>query len=160
MLVISGAAVLPLMAQESSIASAGEERSSADMHLPRLPGRLTFPTVVVKRDPFRVAELANAAARAVSPIAMQTGQADDLGVALPPNAGAGDGTPPTENAAEGGAIIRAVITGKRARALIEIGGVVQVFAVDDRIGDTRITAIDQNGVRLSDGTSMRLSGQR
>jgi hypothetical protein len=92
------------------------------------------------------------AAGASADEAMQPGDDGSIGVTLPPNAGA-LGVP-------GSAVVRAIITGGGGRALIDLGGTVQVFAGGDRIGDQRIVSIDETGVHLSDGTVLPLAGEK
>jgi hypothetical protein len=62
-----------------------------------------------------------------------------------------------EGAPAAAPVIRAVVLGNPARALVEEDGTVRVLAVGDRIGDLRVTAITAGGVTLSDGTHVPLT---
>jgi hypothetical protein len=160
MLMLGAAAVLPLTAQTSSVAAARETGIAAFSGVPAVPGPLTFPGFVLKRDPFRTQMLGAAAPGPVSS-AMVTGQADAIGIVLPPNAGAGgDAAPPAVQIPSGGVAVRAVIVGERTRALVDFGGSVRVLAAGDAVGDRKVIAITAAGVRLSDGTTWPLLGEK
>jgi hypothetical protein len=158
MLVILGAAILPMTAQSSAVASAQEQGSFASLALPAIPGSLTFPDVAVNRDPFRPEGALGEMLPSESATGMETGQGSEIGIVLPPNAGAAGGTP--TQVATGGPVVRAIITGGHNRALIDLSGVVQVFAVGDRVGDQPIVAIDGDGVRLGDGTRLPMADEK
>lgn len=147
MLIFAAAAVLPLTAQSSSVAGAADVPAKSQDASAVLPARLTYPGFSVSRDPFvPPADVRKKLERA----AMRIGQANDVGVAFPSNAGVGSGT----------AIVRAIVLGDPARALVEENGTVQVLAVGDRIGELRVTAITAGGVSLSDGSHLVLAVPR
>jgi hypothetical protein len=83
---------------------------------------------------------------------MASGQASEIGVVLPPNDGAEGGT------TQGGIIVRAIVVGDNARALVDLGGTVRILGVGDAIGDQKIAAITSRSVTLGDGTSLPLVG--
>jgi hypothetical protein len=49
-------------------------------------------------------------------------------------------------------VVRAIVLGDPARALVEEDGTVRVLAVGDRVGGLRVAAITARGIWLSDGT--------
>jgi len=126
-----------------------------------LAPRTPFADVVPQRDPFAggdapahaVASAAGArdAVPALPPIPAALR-------ALPPNAGAGDGTFPfataTATATRIAATVTAVITGPHPFALVDEAGTTRVLTVGDRIDGDPIAAIDANGVHLSSGTTV------
>jgi hypothetical protein len=65
-------------------------------------------------------------------------------VVLPRNAGAAP-------------VVRAIVLGNPARALVEVDGAVRVLAVGDRVGALRVAAITSGGIWLSDGTRVPLT---
>jgi hypothetical protein len=162
MLVIGAAAVLPMTSQSSSIASAQTATVAGIGELPTVPGPLTFPSFTLKRDPFRVDHIADGAAGTPSVRGtMISGQASEIGVVLPPNLGAGEGTPTVDPPAPAGTVVvRAIVVGDSARALVDVGGAVGVLGVGDAIGDQKIRAITSSGITLSDGTTIPLPGMK
>jgi hypothetical protein len=72
---------------------------------------------------------------------------------LPPNAGASMSpvdTTPMER-------VSAVVTGAHPFALLEEGSTARLLSIGDDHEGRRISAIDQNGVHLDDGTLLKLS---
>jgi hypothetical protein len=57
-----------------------------------------------------------------------------------------------------GAVTLAVLLGAAPRAIVEIGSVESLVGVGDRIANVRVTAIDDGGVLLSDGSRIHLKG--
>ena len=129
MMAFGALAVLPLTAQPSFVASATAEPQplKEDALLP--PARVSFPDYAVQRDPF------------VAPRA-------DLSDPLLQSAGSRGASLP---------IVRAIILGTPARALIEVGGTMRVVGVGDRLGESAIVRIDADAVTLADGTHLALS---
>ena len=124
----SAIALLPL-AGESSLQPQPLERSMA--RIPdgtESPSELRFPDITVDRDPF-VAER-----RAVN---VSTKEA------------------PAGTAA--GPVVRAIILGARAKALVEDGGVVRVVGVGDPVGTSTVQEISRTAVVLEDGRSLQLT---
>lgn len=104
--------------------AAAQPFQSANEALP-MPSRMQFPVFTLARDPF------------VSDAQNQQDFGDERSAGAPDSAG--------------GAVVRAIILGERARALIEVGGTVKVLEVGDRIDGASISAIDRLGVHLSNG---------
>ncbi len=159
MLVLGSLAMLPLTIQMSSVAVAAGEPAWVQNVSPATPPRLTFPGFSISRDPFVPDE---AVREKLEGAAMHLGQGDDIGVVLPPNAGA-DGAVVASLPAGGPAIapsVRAVVLGNPARALVEENGSVRVLGIGDRIGDLRVIAITSGGIALSDGSHLLLAAQR
>ena len=130
MLIIGASAILPLTLPTSSVsASAGSiVHASGNIALPAIPGRMEYPEISISRDPF-VAD-PGVLARSIS--ALQTGSAGNMRPAFLP-------------------IVRAIISGDRPRALIEVNGNVRVFSVGDQIAGESVASIDQDGIQLSSG---------
>ena len=149
MLVLGAAAILPLTAQSSSIAAARETGAAGTVAMPALPGPITFPGFVLKRDPFAPRDAAAAASSVSSSKALVSGQADEIGIVLPPNAGAG-----------GTSAVRAIVVGERTRALVDFGGSVRVLAVGDTVGTVKVVRISPAGVTFSDGSIWPLAGAK
>jgi hypothetical protein len=137
MLILGGVAVLPLTTQGSSVAgAAGTTLQTETLRLP-IPTRLTFPGFSASRDPFVPDEEVRE-------------KLENAAIHIPRAS--------LETSAQGAApVIRAVVLGNPARALVEEDGTVRVLAVGDRIGDLRVTAIAAGGITLSDGTHMLLT---
>jgi len=135
MLVLGACAVLPLTGQSTMIAGAAGTQSPLG---PRtrlaLPSQMAFPDYSIARDPF---------------VPDRRFQAD-VSVVLPPNAGAMANAP----------IVRAVVVGDAARALVEINGAVRVVAVGDKIGYLTVVQITSSSVFLSDGSRLPLDRQQ
>ncbi|MGD0969381.1 MAG: hypothetical protein ABR949_13970 [Candidatus Aquilonibacter sp.] len=136
MLILGGVAVLPLTTQGSSVAgAAGTTLQTETLRLP-IPTRLTFPGFSASRDPFVPDE--------------EVREKLDAAIHIP--------SASLQTSAQGATpVIRAVVLGNPARALVEEDGTVRVLAVGDRIGDLRVTAIAAGGITLSDGTHMPLT---
>jgi len=159
MLVLGSVAVLPLTIQASSVAVAAREPARVENVTLTTPARLTFPGFSIRRDPFVPDE---AVREKLEGAAMHVGEGDDLGMALPPNAGAA-GTvvaSPLRGAPAIAPSVRAVVLGDPARALVEENGSVRVLGIGDRIGDLRVIAIGSGGIALSDGTHLLLATRR
>jgi hypothetical protein len=135
MLILGAAAVLPLTTQSSSVAGAADVHTQSLGAGLVLPARLTFPGFSVSRDPF---------------VPAQAVREKLAGTAMPTSAGPGSGT----------VIVRAIVLGDPARALVEESGTVQIIAVGDRIGELRVIAITAAGITLSDGSHLMLAVQR
>jgi hypothetical protein len=155
MLIIGAIGVLPLTTQSSSVAGAADVRAQSDQSGLALPPRLTFPAYSVSRDPF-VPEQSIRAKFEGS--ALRVGQGSEIGVVLPPNAGAEqNGTiAPLNGASPSAPIVRAIVLGDPARALVEVGGTVRVLGIGDRIGELAVAGITADGITLSDGTRLTL----
>jgi hypothetical protein len=133
MMTCGAALVLPLTAQTSSAAGAQDVQAAAmDRFALTVPRKLTFPTYSVSRDPF------------VPGVAHTTVVT-----------GTGAGYNGEQTAVP---IVRGIVVGDPERALVEIGGVVRVVGVGDRVGDATIENISSVGVVLSDGTQLHLEG--
>ena len=135
MLILGGLAVLPVTTQSSSIAGASVVSAPTNDSGIELPSRLTFPGFSVRRDPF---------------VPSHVGREKLESAAIAPQPDAPAAVP----------IVRAVVLGNPARALVEEEGVVRVFAVGDRIGALAIAAITPSGITLSDGAHLLLAPQR
>jgi len=157
MLILGGSAVLPLATQSSSIAGAAVSATLSTGIGVRLPPRLTFPGFSLTRDPFVPSAVTR---EKLEGAAMRIDQSENIGVVLPPNAGAGAPVGPPPDAPAMVPLVRAVVLGTPARALVEDEGKVRVFAVGDRIGELRIAKISATGITLSDGTRLPLAAKR
>ncbi len=155
MLIIAAIGVLPLTTQSSSVAGAADVRTQANLSDLSLPPRLTFPAYSVSRDPFVPEQSIRAR---LDGSALRVGQGSEIGVVLPPNAGAEqNGTIGSMSGALPSApIVRAIVLGNPARALVEDGSSVRVLGVGDRIGDLAVASITPEGITLSDGTRLLL----
>ncbi len=159
MLVAGSLCVLPLTTQSSPIAGAASIRDiTQDPNLVP-PARLTFPAYEISRDPF-VPEGA-IGAKLDDAASMSVGQSREIGVVLPANAGAlPSGIPASLPATSGiGPVLRAIVLGDPARALVEVGGAVRILGVGDRLGDLTVIGIAQGRVSLSDGSALILDGE-
>lgn len=152
-LIIGAIGVLPLTTQSSSVAGAADVRAQNDQSGLGLPPRLTFPAYSVSRDPF-VPEPSIRAKLEGS--ASRNGQGGEIGVVLPLNAGAAQTGPTGNGASPSAPIVRAIVLGNPARALVEDAGTVRVLGIGDRIGELAVAAITVDGVTLSDGTRLML----
>lgn len=151
-------ALLPLTAQSSFDASAAEAIVQPALDVPTVPDRLRFPDVSVSRDPF-VPDAASIAAPLVmnnAEVGTQVQGGDDIGIVLPPNAGA-SGVPGGPVGTGGQPLVRAVVVGPSSRALIDMGGAVRVLGVGDPLGPARIRTIDAGGVTLDNGAHLPLT---
>lgn len=161
-MLISGAlCVLPLTTQSSPIAgAAGVSDVTQDLNLTP-PARLTFPAYEINRDPF-VPQGAIRAKFDASAQSMNLGQGADIGVVLPPNAGATQGGVPQSAAGSSALapIVRAIVLGDPPRALIDLSGTVRVLGVGDRLGALVVTGITEGRVTLSDGSALILDDSR
>jgi len=155
MLVVGAVGVLPLTMQSSSVAGAADARTSLRASAFELPPRLSFPAYSVSRDPF-VPEPAIRAKLARD--AFRIGQSGEIGMTSPPNTGAAQGGLPMGATAtlQTAPVVRAIVMGDPARALVEEGGGVRVLGVGDRVGELSVVAITADGITLSDGTRLRL----
>ncbi|HTX57047.1 MAG TPA: hypothetical protein VMD47_08070 [Candidatus Acidoferrales bacterium] len=135
MLTAGSLAVLPLTAQSSFVAGAASAQETIRNGELATPARLTFPAYAIDRDPF----VPDANVRA-----FESADADARMAAQP-------GSTP---------VVRAVIVGAQARALVEIDGTVRVLSVGDALGASRIAAIDASGLMLADGSHLALDGTR
>lgn len=155
MLIIGAIGILPLTTQSSSVAGAADERAQSYKSGLALPPRLTFPEYSISRDPF-VPEQPTRAKLEGS--ALRVGQGSEIGVVLPPNAGAlqNGPIPPLIGASPSAPIVRAVILGNPPRALVEDGGTVRVLGIGDRIGELAVAGITADGITLSDGSRLTL----
>jgi hypothetical protein len=161
MLVAGALCVLPLTTQTSPIAgAAGVHDTSEDSNLAP-PAQLIFPAYEINRDPF-VPQGAMRAKLDSGTVPVDVGQGTDIGIVLPPNPGASQGGVPQSipgNPAVG-PVVRAIVLGDPARALVEAGGTVRVLGVGDRLGALTVSAIAEGRVVLSDGSSLMLDGNR
>ncbi len=121
-----------------------------------------LPSIVVTRDPF-VADksdsqtLATASAPAQAPaiVGLRVTQGESMGFALPPNQGAGQGFPNALGPQS--TIVRAVVTGASARALIEENGDSRIVSIGDAVAGSRVVRIDRTGIGLADGSMVPLA---
>jgi hypothetical protein len=141
MLIIGAIGVLPLTTQSSSVAGAADVRARNDQTDLALPPRLTFPAYSVSRDPFVPEQSIRAK---LDGSVLRVGQGSSIGVVLPPG---------TLSSAS---IVRAIVLGNPARALVEDGSSVRVLGIGDRIGELVVVAITADGITLSDGTRLML----
>lgn len=136
-LAVAAAAVLPFTISPTSLTAAADTvQGPTVVGALAMPGRIQFPTVALSRDPFVPDQTT----------LMRGGVAND------PSGGA---NPNSE--ASMVPIVRAVVTGEEARALIDSAGAVQVLGVGDRLGNETVTAIDATGVSLSSGIRLVLA---
>lgn len=156
MLIVGAIAVVPLTTQSSSVAGAADVRAQNDQSGLDLPARLTFPAYSVSRDPF-VPEHSIRAKLEGS--ALRSWQGSEIGVVLPPNAGAAQDGPiaPLNGTSPSAPIVRAIVLGKPARALVEDAGSIRVLGIGDRIGELVVASITAEGITLSDGTRLMLT---
>jgi hypothetical protein len=103
------------------------------------------PVVTPRRDPFAGGVTATPAPQSASTLP-PIPAIPALLRPLPPNAGAG-GTPLTFS----GIRVTAVISGRHPFALVEDGGVTRMVTVGETLDETRVDAIDSDGLRLADG---------
>lgn len=161
MLVACALCVLPLTTQSSTVAGAAGVRDiSKDPNL-IVPARLTFPAYEVSRDPF-VPEGSMRTKLGGVGVPTNVRQGSDIGIVLPPNAGASQGGVPA-SAQMGptiGPVVRAIVLGDPPRALVEAGGTVRVLGVGDRLGDLTVVGITAGRVTLSDGSALILDSAR
>lgn len=130
-------ALLPLTAESARNESRPIDARSASS--PWAPPAVTYAALRVSRDPFQPF-------RGTMPLAPALAGADSSEMALPPNAGA--------------VIVRAVVLGPQSRALVEIGGRVNVLGVGDELASGTIASIDERGVVLSSGARIPLTKDR
>jgi hypothetical protein len=149
MLCCGALVLLPLTGETHGVASAQGTDVMPEPHRFEVPKALTFPGVAVMRDPF----VADPAALPLSGGVRFNGGGSDIGIVLPPNAGA-DGILPAPTAS--GIVVRAVVIGSESRALVDSGDGVHVFSIGDRIGNATIVGIDRSGVTLSTGVRLTL----
>lgn len=125
------------------------------VRIPSVPDRLTFSSVDIGHDPF-IPRVVLASELTGAPTVASTAKPDDIGIVLPPNAGA-SGTPVGPASRSGLPIVRAVVIGQSARALVEANASVEVMQVGDALGTSTISAIDASGVTLASGTHLPLA---
>jgi hypothetical protein len=128
-----------------------------------LAPRTAFANVIPRRDPFAGGDAparagisspqARIAVAAIPPLP----QIPAALRALPPNAGAGDGTFPFATGTRITAAVTAVITGPHPFALVDEAGTTRVLTVGDRVDGEAIVAIGADGVRLSGGTVLAVA---
>jgi hypothetical protein len=125
-----------------------------------LAPRTAFADVVPRRDPFAGGDtpvragVAVAQPQAAVPTIPPLPQIPATLRALPPNAGAGDGTFPFAAATRIAATVTAVITGPHPFALVDEAGTTRMLTIGERIDGEPIAAIDANGVHLAGGTTL------
>lgn len=68
-------------------------------------------------------------------------------------------TATASKAAQGTAVVRAIVSGPSPRALVEEGGRVRIVADGDVVSGARVISIDETGVLLSNGTVLTLEGR-
>jgi hypothetical protein len=156
MLVAGALCILPLTTQTSPIAGAAGVHTVTDISELVPPARLTFPGYAISRDPF-VPDRAIGPTLDTGGTTMSVGLSGDIGVVLPPNAGATQGGPASTPSGLG-PIVRAIVLGEPPRALVEAGGTVRVLGVGDRLGALTVVGITAGRVTLSDGSSLILDG--
>jgi hypothetical protein len=137
-------AVFPLTAQNSLVAGAASESIRIERSRISAPDRLSFPAFEIVRDPFVPAGRA-----------FQRTAGSEPSIVLPPNAGAMGPV-----SAQGDVVVRAIVVGDPARALIESGGSIRVLGIGDRLGDLRVREITSAGVVMSDGSHLLFEGEQ
>jgi hypothetical protein len=135
MLLVTAVGMVAPALDRSWSAYAAVPTAPVERDLPALPGWEPYPTYALRRDPF------------AAPIGTFAG------------AFAASTTGASAATSGGGPLLRAVIVGSPSRALIEIGGRVQVFAPGDTIGTTEVDRVNAAGVDLRDGTHLTLAEQ-
>jgi hypothetical protein len=156
MLIAGALCILPLTTQTSPIAGAAGMHDRADVTNLVPPARLTFPGYEISRDPF-APEGKMLATLDTGGMRMSVGQSSGIGVVLPPNAGATQGSPPALPI-DLSPIVRAIVLGDPPRALVDAGGTVRVLGVGDRLGTLTVVGITLGRVTLSDGSNLILEG--
>jgi hypothetical protein len=156
MLIVGSVAVLPLTTQSTSVAGAADVRAERDETGVVVPVKLTFPAYSVGRDPFVPEDSIRAK---LARDALSVAQTSGIGIVLPPNAGAMQSgpIPAMSNALPISPVVRAVVLGNPARALVEEGGSVRVLGIGDRVGGSTVEAITADGITLSDGTRLTIA---
>ncbi len=156
MLCCGSVALMPLGAQ-SSVESFGRLNGSDVADATPVSLRpLHFPIIVAARDPFSP----DRSVIETSGVGISTENSGNLGIILPPNAGA-SGVPISGPVAPDSVpIVRAVVLGPQSRALVESSGTVQVLGVGDSLSGEAITAIDARGIILADGSRLPLRSER
>ncbi len=142
MLLLGSGAILPVTAHESFVARADVAAVNVSLVPLAVPGPLIFPGYSLRRDPFTPNILERGAASSLPHSAFD--------LVLPANAGAGGAEPP------GAIVVRAIVIGAHASALVDIGGNVDVLGVGDRVAGARIVSVGAAGIRLDDGTLLPL----
>ncbi|HZT11829.1 MAG TPA: hypothetical protein VFA29_03455 [Candidatus Baltobacteraceae bacterium] len=152
LLCASSLLLLPIAARSSrpafrQPAAAAQEYAALQM---QPAARVLVPQL--RRDPFaadRGFPTVNSAAPAgngMSIVGMRVVQGESTGYSLP---GSSSGT-----------VLRAVVRGSDgARALVEVGGRTAIVSAGDKLGNSRIVRIDAGGVRLADGTQLRVGSE-
>lgn len=148
--VFCGAVALVPMTLPPVMAQGGSDAPDPRTALPLVPQRLTYPAVVVDRDPFVSAQPAVPVANGLSDAG-----SDDPGIVLPPNDAAGsvNGAPGANAALP---IVRAIILGPSPKALVDANGRSAVVGIGSPLGGSTIVTMSANAVELADGTSFPL----
>lgn len=139
--------LLPIAARSSR--AVFSERTGAGRELAALQLRAADRVAVphLRRDPFaadRGASTTDSVQTAAGApiVGMRVVQGESMGYTVP---------------AAGGTILRAIVRGSGgARALVESSGRAAIVSAGDTLGNTRIVRIDADGVRLADGTQLRV----
>ncbi|MDQ2680519.1 MAG: hypothetical protein M3Y21_05790 [Candidatus Eremiobacteraeota bacterium] len=134
--------LLPLTAQSSMNAVNGEPSEIDYRKFPTVSIGHVSGVPVLLRDPFvpdRSRRTQPADATGPGPLGMQVTAGQPMGIGLPAGSAAGPG----------GVVVRAVITGRNASALVESADGVRVVSVGDRIAGRRIIAIAAGGVLVT-----------
>lgn len=61
------------------------------------------------------------------------------------------------NSQRGAPVLRGVVLGEEPQALVDVGGIINVYSSGDRIGALSIRSIDSGGVTLEDGSRLLLA---
>ena len=140
----------PLTAHSSAVDRSGGAPPASPVAEPA-----AVAVIVPRRDPF--AGGAPAERPATAPVASGTlGAVPPIPAALsvlPPNAGASGNALPFASAAR----VTAIVTGPHPFALVDEGGTTRVVGPGERIGAETIAAIGADGVRLANGTTLRVA---
>ena len=153
MLCVGSISLLPLTAQSARDDSRPvDERFGATQWT---PSALSFSALRVSRDPFQPFRSLVPGA----PVSATLGS-DSGGIVLPPNAGASGLESANVDNARADAVVRAVVLGPQSRALVEVGGSVNVLGVGDKLAGGVIESIDERGLVLSSGSRILLTKVR
>ncbi len=154
MIVCGGTAILPFTVPPTSpIARAQTVARGSLIALPEIPGRLDYPAIEIERDPF-------VADKTALPPDVHAGPGvshgtDEIGIVLPPNAGAAGVTSPAT--AGSVPIVRGIVLGDVPQALVEFGESIKVVSVGDHIGTDTVRSIDAGGITLSGGLRLPIA---
>lgn len=145
-IVCAAAAVLPLTVPPTTVvarARAGAPQMPASRQ--SLPERVAPPVIVVHKDPF----VPQGGGQIVA--SHDAASSDDIGIVLPPNAGAHGLL-----GSDGMARVRGVVLGDSPEALIDFGSGAKVLGLGDVVGSDAITRIDALGVVLKSGVRLNI----